>query len=120
MVATSNASRLMHDEITLVKEDRVVLEMHNQQITTEKEETESKLKGELMGLKVLNSQLQRMLKKQSAEHEKEIKAKNRYIKNFIECQATTAVKACQADLGFVNANLPVETPVVPFESALID
>lgn len=29
MTATTNATKTMHDEITLVKEDRVVLELQN-------------------------------------------------------------------------------------------
>lgn len=44
MQATSNALKNMQDEITLVKEDRVVLELRNKSLVTEKEQTIGKFK----------------------------------------------------------------------------
>jgi hypothetical protein len=52
MQATSNATKHMQDEITLVKEDRVVLELHNKNLVAEKEQIIASLNDELSKLKL--------------------------------------------------------------------
>lgn len=52
MQATSNATKHMQDEITLVKEDRVVLELHSKNLAAEKEQTIKKMSEEMSSLKL--------------------------------------------------------------------
>jgi hypothetical protein len=71
-----------------------------------------------MGLKVVNTMLLKQIKKMEEAHKMEIKAKNRYIRNFVQNNTITAVKGCQTDLGYVTPN--VTSINLPTEDALLD
>lgn len=82
MAAHTNATRNMHDEITLVKEDRVVLELHNQQIQNEKEQKEEQLMQEIAILKQTNLAQEKLIKKLDKEHSREQRNHMAYLKQM--------------------------------------
>jgi len=83
MIATTNASKNMQNEIFLVKEDRVVLELHNREIEQQRQELEQQLRAEIMMLRMSKNQSQKLISKLTAEHSRESKANKKYIKSLM-------------------------------------